>query len=603
MTTDLSERLRTLSAELADLTEGGEWPALERARDRLARDLLPRTAGGDASVVVGIVGPNNAGKSALFNALAGGAHSPSLPTGGATRRLVGAARPELAAELRAKPEWNRFRLQRLEGDASRPLENALDPSELLLVESGDVPDRVLLIDTPDFDSIARENRFASEALLAVADVVVAVVTRHSYQNAEVVDYLRRWLYHGRPWILVYNEAPTPEIVEGHARKLEQDVGSRPFAVYQAPHSLDVMEGRAPLAPTRTDDPSRTLARELSELSHVEELKRAALAASLGQLALDLRELESTLAERSEQAGALRVLVRERCHEAGTRIASRAMPGGPFLMAFREVLDRRSNRLSRRWRSGMKSLRLRLESVPRALFGGATVSDEEKLKGGLHAIERRELDRLWPGFYEELARDVGPEERHAARAEVPDELARALDADLGGDGGEGVERARDGLLELPVDFATFQAACEELVEKAIAERGFDWDIQAGADLATLLPVAVAAVVIVNTGGFGLDVGVAGGGVLTSMLFERYSALLGTGIAREAAKRWEVQRGSKLAELLLHAALPTAGPIADRLAERCSAAAESLSEHAEVFERESSGRSSASSALPGAEPSHR
>ena len=58
-------------------------PAAARALDLLERDLLPRSAGGDAYLVAGIVGPNNAGKSALFNALVGRA---AEPLGAARRR-------------------------------------------------------------------------------------------------------------------------------------------------------------------------------------------------------------------------------------------------------------------------------------------------------------------------------------------------------------------------------------------------------------------------------------------------------------------------------------------------------------------------------------
>ncbi len=593
---DLSTRLRRVFEQLGKLPDLESVPALDRARDRLARDLLPRTAGGDRSVVVGIVGPNNAGKSALFNALTGGQHSPSLPTGGATRRLVGAAREDLAAELKSRPEWNRFKLipfnARSEAERQRALSNAVDPAELLLVTASSVPPGVLLIDTPDFDSIARENRFASEALLAVADVVIAVVTRHSYQNAEVVEYLRRWLYHGRPWLLVYNEAPSSELVRQHADKLAEDLGSRPFAVYQAPHSLEVMERRAPLEPTRLGEPAGTsLASALGNLGEVTALKRAALSASLAQLAGDLREIDVLLRERSRVAEATLERARSRCRTTAESIASRAMPGGPFLNAFRSVLDRRSNRVSRTWRTGMKGLRVRLEAVPRAIFGKSGESDEEKLRGGLHAVELRELEQLWAEFYEDLARDLGPEERFLERGEAPEDLREAFDADLSSDGEQGLERARAGLLDLPVDFVTFQKTCEELVEGAIEQRGFDWDIQAGADLATLLPVAVAAAVMVHTGGFGVDVGVAGSGVVTSLLFERYSALLGTGIAREAQRSWEQQRSSVLAELLERAALPSAANLAAGIAGQSSGVAAELAAHTAAFEAASRAEGSA------------
>jgi len=76
---DRSAILRRARDLLAPLRE--RIPSAAQGLDLLERDLLPRSAGGDAYLVIGIVGPNNAGKSALFNALVGRPLSPSLPTG------------------------------------------------------------------------------------------------------------------------------------------------------------------------------------------------------------------------------------------------------------------------------------------------------------------------------------------------------------------------------------------------------------------------------------------------------------------------------------------------------------------------------------------
>ena len=104
--TDLAERLRAGRELLARLAP--HHGAAERAVARLDRDLLPRTAGGADGLVAGIVGPNNAGKSALFNGLVGRSLSPSRPEGGATRRLVGAATPALLERMRRDPTLARF---------------------------------------------------------------------------------------------------------------------------------------------------------------------------------------------------------------------------------------------------------------------------------------------------------------------------------------------------------------------------------------------------------------------------------------------------------------------------------------------------------------
>jgi hypothetical protein len=109
------------------------------------------------------------------------------------------------------------------------------------------------------------------------------------------------------------------------------------------------------------------------------------------------------------------------------------------------------------------------------------------------------------------------------------------------------------------WASSRAPGEELVEKAIEERGFDDDIQAAADLATLVPIALAAAVILTTGGLGSDIAAVGGGALGTFLFEKYAHVLGSGIMADARRRWIEVRGRQLAQALTDAALPgTARP---------------------------------------------
>src|SRR4029434_2085792 len=96
-----------------------------------------------------------------------------------------------------------------------------------------------------------------------------------------------------------------------------------------------------------------------------------------------------------------------------RIARTAMPARPFVDAFRTVLDRRSNALSRGWRTTLRHIRLGIESIPARLRGRRPVQ-ENSAQRTLTAIERDELVKGWPQFWEELVRDLGREARHPAR---------------------------------------------------------------------------------------------------------------------------------------------------------------------------------------------
>jgi len=545
------------------------FAAAREAQELLERDLLPRCAEGAPYLVGGIVGPNNAGKSALFNALVGRDLSPSEPTGGATRRLVGAASATLLERLHAHPNLIGFRMRRAGDDEIRAdaLSTPDDPTELLVYEEATLPSHVLLIDTPDFDSVLAGNRRVSETLLAVADVVIAVVTRHSYQNRAVVEFFQEWLQHGRPWLLVYNEALDESVARKHCEKLIEDVATAPLASYWAAHRLEIQRGEEPLRvqrlrlDARHESPSglahvaandRELRALLLDPAAAAEIKTVAFHASLARLRSALEATAASVAAAAQATAAVRARAEQIAHDAGVEIAAQAMPGAPFIDAFRVVLDRRSNFVSRGWRTLVRGIRVGIESLP-TLLRGRAASD---VGASLGRAEVDALRRAWPRFWEELARDLGREGRDPVRRDSPAEIVAALDADLGSSDSAAFERSVAAFSAQTADLGTFQQACERLIDEAIEARGFDIDIQAAADLATLAPVALATAVIITTSGVGADIAAAGGGAVSTFLMEKYSHVLGSGITKAARQRWTQTRGAQLGEILLAVALPRA-----------------------------------------------
>jgi hypothetical protein len=424
----------------------------------------------------------------------------------------------------------------------------------------------MLIDTPDFDSILEDNRLASESLLAVADLVVAIVTKHSYQNREVVKFLEHWFDHGRPWMLVYNEAIDENVARAHAAKLAADVRTPPLACFWAPHDPQVQNHVVPLQPVRlpieATDSAIPVAKErlrdmLFDVEEIAEVKSRAFAAALARFKEDLLAIATALAGDAKQARDVLNAAEQRAFEAGVRVAAAAMPAGPFIDAFRTVLDRRSNPLSRGWRSALRQLRLRVESIP-ALLRGRDRSGAD-VAARLALIERRELAKQWAPFWEVVVRDLGREARHPARQAAAPAVIAKLDRDLADErSSDARQKAEQALTDEPADVDKFRKACETLVENAIEQRGFDFDIQALADIATVMPLALAAVVLINTGGLGSDVAIAGGGAVSTFVVEKYSHLLGSGILSDARRRWRDVRGKQLAAVLVHAVLETAAP---------------------------------------------
>ncbi len=568
---DLPQRLRRIHSLLEPLgaSRGGAHASVaalaREATQRLEHDLLPRTAGASEYLVVGVVGPNNAGKSALFNALVGSALSPSVPTGGATRRLVGALHPSLLERMSDEPTLARLALRRVAAASDgvrEALERSSDPGELLAVPLPGMPEDVLLIDTPDFDSILTENRAASEALLRVVDLAVVVVTRHTYQNKEVVGFLREWLAHGRPWLCVYNESLGESITRDHAHKLAADLDREPVALFHAPFDLGIQRGERALDPLALEGecvtPGVPLSRWLYSLGAALELKRAALAASLEELRVLLGRLVRALGDAREEAHEVEERARAPALALGAAVAREAMPMGPFLEAFRAVLDRRPSMVQRGLRGLLKKSRLALERLVARLPLSRRPAPGEPARSPLAEIESRALEGLWPAYFEEEVLALVPAGSFWRERPAPDAaLAAALQADLVASESERArERARSALGEDPEVLRAFQEACEHLIERELDTRGGEWLFQVAIDVLHLFPVVAAGIVIVKAGGLGADIVVAGAGTLSSLMAEKISKLLGSEVARAARERWQKLRSERLAEIAVRSTLPQA-----------------------------------------------
>ncbi|MFT5049243.1 MAG: hypothetical protein ACI8QZ_000635 [Chlamydiales bacterium] len=577
MRDDIPERLRDIQQLLQALLVQGQAPSAgrkadqrpwearaRRALDRLQRDLLPRTAGAHGHLVVGIVGPNNGGKSALFNSLAGRTLSPSLPRGGATRHLIGVCHPELAASMEREPTLARFPLRRTKPDEDGVLaatEAAGDPAELLLVESLEFSDDLLLIDTPDFDSILVDNRLASESLLKVCDLAIVVVTRHTYQNKEVVAFLEGWLAHERPWLLVYNESITEEVTSEHAAKLAEDLGSDPVGIFHAPFDIEVQRSGAQLSPIALQQGADqiSLGEWLRTHSRGEELKARALESSTGELVRDLDSVASALQAECELAQELTAALGERALRLGHDIARRAMPMAPFLDAFRAVLDRRPKLVSGGIRTFVRRSGLFFGEQIARLPWMAGNDQTQNSAATLRSVELAALEPAWSPFFEDLSLEFntsGPFWIRAGRLDALDpELAEALDHDLAPDACEAArERAHESLDADPEVLRAFQEACETQIESELEQHRNEWIFQFAIDTVHLLPAMAAGIVIFQTGGLGLDIAVGGVGALSTLLAERVSKLLGTQVAKRARERWRELRGGRLAQHLISAALP-------------------------------------------------
>ena len=217
--TDTRPDLRALVERLSGLADRrlATAPASEAARtraiqlrDHVGGHLRVRAASLDAPLVVLVLGPTGAGKSSLFNALAGRPASRTGVLRPTTRAAVVLASHDDLATLR-------------DGALA-----GLAPDVLQAAPVADVPSGVALIDAPDVDSIDHANREIADRLVEVADLCVFVTTATRYADRVPWAVLGRVAERGLPLVVVVNRLPPSAVdqreVLADVRRLFDDAG-------------------------------------------------------------------------------------------------------------------------------------------------------------------------------------------------------------------------------------------------------------------------------------------------------------------------------------------------------------------------------------------
>ena len=390
--TSLDRRLEAL-AEAAGL-------AADRLDDQLVGDARrvvakagSRLGLGVETTVAALAGPTGAGKSSLFNALAG-------------EELVEVGRRRPTTSATTSAIW---------GDVDAALLAWLDVPRRHVID-GDEYDRLVLLDLPDFDSVERTHRDEVDRIVELGDLLLWVVDPQKYADAAWHDrYVRPLRSHGDAMAVALNQADllAPEELAGCVDDLRRLLAE------------DGVDGVPVIAVSAvTGDGLDTLRRLLAERVVARTAAAQRLAADVDLAAAAL------LAQCGEgKAHGLQRDDRERLQSALVDAA-----GVPTVVRAVEAAHRRRGALATGWPfvRWLKRLRpdplrrLRLPETPQELVKTSLPGPTDVQRARVHSAARTLGDRAAAGLPDPWPRHV-----RAAAVATEDEVTDRLDRTVAG----------------------------------------------------------------------------------------------------------------------------------------------------------------------------
>ncbi len=275
------QRLREVASSVPAL-DVALFDGFEDWERQLAFKLAPRLSG-EGCLIILVAGGTNTGKSTVFNMLAGADLSPVSPYGAHTKRALAAANPRRYAECLQPGRLLPDAFTPCPHDPTHPerlTEDGDAPLSLFVTQRDELPDRLILLDTPDIDSIVKENWELAKAVREAGDVVVVVITAQKYADTCVVEFVREACVSGRHVIAVMNMADdAPDDFAVTREQLAQfqeyvfgrEAPEMPVFVLPRLSREDRAAGRAQAV--ALDDPEQSLWDYLASLDALELKKR------------------------------------------------------------------------------------------------------------------------------------------------------------------------------------------------------------------------------------------------------------------------------------------------------------------------------------------
>lgn len=485
----------------------------QEGSDLLTYKLVPHLAG-EGCLVAAVTGGTNTGKSTVFNLLVAGPVSPMVTTAAATCHPVLAAnemREAQCLESKLVPEFDPrpFSKPELATDKSVPVE------ALFVTRESSLPDHLIVMDTPDVDSIEKRNWVVADHIRAAGDVLVAVLTAEKYKDDRVVQYFREAVSTSRIVIPLMNKANPANDFEVARRQLDEfrsDVGTdaprfviaHDFTIGEDMHrSIKSLDGVPDL-------------REYLEGLDVQRIKEEVYRGTVARFT----EFADSFIEHAAGVGDdLRVAINR--FEGYAKAASEDYDPAPgkevgglfheFVQSKRGPVRRAIGNTSATFVKGVSSVGRRLTIALRRRIMLDT-DEDGGTKEKLEEIHRQSIDRITRGLatrYVEAARDL-PE---LARGLVGEGFERMDIESIV----EAVEREALGSVSLSDEF---RAHAAKTLEKWWQDHaGKRRALEALDMVLAVMPAAIAAPIALHTGGVGVSEAVVLAGPLAAQFMTR------------------------------------------------------------------------------------
>lgn len=425
--------------EIAGAVESRQ--AAKEARAQLDDYVLPRYGSLDAPLLAVVGGSTGAGKSTLVNALVGHTVTRAGAIRPTTRQPILLHHAEDAKWLdsdRILPGLKRITGTPVAPDAMLPADRVgIDPDpalidSIVLVEDPEVPRGLALLDAPDIDSVADENRRLAGQLLAAADLWIFVTTANRYADAVPWKLLSEAANRNITVSIILDRVPAGVAEEINAdlqRMLEREgLGSARIFVIEE-QELDELE----MLPAAAIAELKSWLEQIAANSESRAaIARQTLAGVLKQLGEKTEAMAASAAAQDESSQRLASYVSEAFEDAKAGIIQATNDGtllrGEVLARWQDFVG--TGEFFRSLESGIGRLRDRIG----AFFTGKPqpVDHVEKaIENGLHAVvvdqiatacenaesrwradpagqmllEGKNLGEVSPGFSDEVAKQI------------------------------------------------------------------------------------------------------------------------------------------------------------------------------------------------------